>query len=61
MKMLEDLKDVIAAKNIELTESLISNADYEHQNKNIKGKPIDKEDNHEFSKCNDLQKGNIET
>ena len=29
--------------------------------KNIEGKPIDKEDNHEFSKCNDLQKGNIET
>ena len=29
--------------------------------KNIKGKPRDKEDNHEFSKCNDLKKGNIET
>ena len=60
MKKLKDIKDVIAAQEIELTESLILNAEYEHQIKNIKGKSIDKENNHEFSKCNDLKKGNTE-
>ena len=40
---------------IDLTESLILNAEYEHQIINIKGKPIDKEDNHEFSKCNEFK------
>ena len=61
MKKLKDLKDVIAAKEIELTESLILNAEYEHQIKNIKGKSVDKEENHKFSKCNDWKKGNTKS
>ena len=61
MKNLKDLKDVIAAKKIDFTESLMLNAEFEHQIKNIKGKPINKEENQEFSKCNDLKKGNTKS
>ena len=61
MKNLKDLKDIIAAKKIDFTESLMLNAEYEHQIKNIKGKPINKEENQEFSKCNDLKKGNTKS
>ena len=54
-------ENVIAAKEFELTESLILNAEYDHQIENIKGKLIDKEDNHDFSKWNELKKSNTES
>ena len=43
MKELQDLKNVIAAKEIELSDSQLLNSEYEHQIKNFKEKPIERE------------------